>query len=171
MTTNVFVSDPISEEGLVPLRQAPNFNVKVKTGLKGADLLKEVADCEALLVRSETKVTAEVIAAAKKLRFIGRAGTGVDNIDLGAASRQGIVVANVPGGNTISAAEQTLALLVCVGAEHAPGGRLHPRGEMGTGKICWNGNYGQDPGRDGVGPNRAGSGGAGHRVGHAGGGV
>jgi D-3-phosphoglycerate dehydrogenase len=98
MTTNVFVSDPISEEGLVPLRQAPNFNVKVKTGLKGADLLKEVADCEALLVRSETKVTAEVIAAAKKLRFIGRAGTGVDNIDLGAASRQGIVVANVPGG-------------------------------------------------------------------------
>jgi phosphoglycerate dehydrogenase-like enzyme len=56
-------------------------------------------------------VTAEVIAAAKKLRFIGRAGTGVDNIDLGAASRHGIVVANVPGGNTISAAEQTLALL------------------------------------------------------------
>ena len=111
MTTNVFVSDPISEEGLVPLRQAHGFNVKVKTGLKGADLLKEVSDCEALLVRSETKVTAEVIAAAKKLRFIGRAGTGVDNIDLGAASRQGIVVANVPGGNTISAAEQTLALL------------------------------------------------------------
>lgn len=111
MTTNVFVSDPISEEGLVPLRQAVGFNVKVKTGLKGADLLKEVADCEALLVRSETKVTAEVIAGAKKLRFIGRAGTGVDNIDLGAASRQGIVVANVPGGNTISAAEQTLALL------------------------------------------------------------
>ncbi|MBL8023321.1 MAG: phosphoglycerate dehydrogenase [Elusimicrobia bacterium] len=111
MTISVFVSDPISEEGLLPLRQAPGFQVNVKTGLKGPDLLKEVADCDALLVRSETKVTADVIAAAKKLRFIGRAGTGVDNIDLGAASRHGIVVANVPGGNTISAAEQTLALL------------------------------------------------------------
>lgn len=111
MAIHVFVSDPISEEGLAPLRQQANFVVTVKPGLKGADLLREVAGCDALLVRSETKVTAEVIAAAKNLRFIGRAGTGVDNIDLGAASRHGIVVANVPGGNTISAAEQTLALL------------------------------------------------------------
>ncbi len=111
MSINVLVADPISEEGLAPLRQSPGFNVHVKTGLKGADLIKEVASCDALLVRSETKVNAEVIAASPALRFIGRAGTGVDNIDLGAASRQGIVVANVPGGNTISAAEQTLALL------------------------------------------------------------
>lgn len=111
MTIQVFVSDPISEEGLTPLQQDKSISVKLKTGLKGADLLKEVAECDALMVRSETKVTAEVMAAAKKLKFIGRAGTGVDNIDLGAASRHGIVVANVPGGNTISAAEQTLALL------------------------------------------------------------
>lgn len=111
MPIQVLVSDPVSEEGLAPLRQDARFNVVYKPGLKGPDFLKEVAVAEALLVRSETKVTADVIAAAPKLRFIGRAGTGVDNIDLAAASRQGIVVANVPGGNTISAAEQSLALL------------------------------------------------------------
>jgi D-3-phosphoglycerate dehydrogenase len=111
MPIQVLVSDPISEEGLAPLRQDARFNVVYKTGLKGPDLLKETANAEALLVRSETKVTADVIAASPKLRFIGRAGTGVDNIDLAAASRHGIVVANVPGGNTISAAEQSLALL------------------------------------------------------------
>ncbi len=111
MVVRVLVTDPISEEGLAPLRGNPGFAVTVKTGLKGPDLLREVADHQALLVRSETKVGADVIAAATGLRFIGRAGTGVDNIDVGAASRQGIVVANVPGGNTISAAEQTLALL------------------------------------------------------------
>lgn len=111
MPINVLVTDPISEEGLTALRQNPAFNVRLKLGVKGPDLLKEVASCEALLVRSETKVNAEVIGAAPGLRFIGRAGTGVDNIDLSAASRQGIVVANVPGGNTISAAEQSLALL------------------------------------------------------------
>jgi D-3-phosphoglycerate dehydrogenase len=111
MPTQVFVADPISEEGLAPLRQNPNIAVTVKTGLKGPALLDAVKDADALLVRSETKVTAEVIAAAKNLRFVGRAGTGVDNIDIAAATRAGVVVANVPGGNTISAAEQSLALL------------------------------------------------------------
>lgn len=111
MSIRVLVADPISEEGLTPLFDNPNISVNVKTGLKGEALLGEVKNCDALLVRSETKVNADVIAASPGLRFIGRAGTGVDNIDVGAASRHGIVVANVPGGNTISAAEQTLALL------------------------------------------------------------
>jgi D-3-phosphoglycerate dehydrogenase / 2-oxoglutarate reductase len=108
---HVLVADPISEEGLAALRQNPNFTVEVKTGLKPAELVGKMNGCQALLVRSETKVTADVIAAAKELRFVGRAGTGVDNIDIAAASRSGVVVANVPGGNTISAAEHALALM------------------------------------------------------------
>src|SRR4051812_12621479 len=86
-TIRVLVSDPISDEGLAPLRQNPRFTVDVKTGLSKEALLNEVKTAQALLVRSETKVTAEVLAAAPDLRFVGRAGTGVDNIDLAAASR------------------------------------------------------------------------------------
>jgi D-3-phosphoglycerate dehydrogenase / 2-oxoglutarate reductase len=109
-TIRVLVADPVSAEGLAALRQNPKFTVDVKTGLAPQALLSEVRDCQALMVRSETKVTAEVFAAARDLRFVGRAGTGVDNIDLAAASRNGVVVANVPGGNTISAAEHALAM-------------------------------------------------------------
>jgi D-3-phosphoglycerate dehydrogenase / 2-oxoglutarate reductase len=111
MKVHVLVSDPVNEEGLSSLRDNQSFEVNYKTGLKPDQLLKELNGTEALLVRSETKVTAEVIAQAKNLRFVGRAGTGVDNIDLNAASKAGIVVANVPGGNTISACEQALALM------------------------------------------------------------
>jgi len=111
MTVRVLVCDPISEEGLASLSSHPGFTVTFKMGLKGAELLKEASESDALMVRSETKITAEVIAGAPRVKFIGRAGTGVDNIDVSVASRQGIVVANVPGGNTISAAEQSLALL------------------------------------------------------------
>lgn len=108
---HVLVSDPVNEEGLASLKDSPTFDVKYKTGMKPDQLMAELNGTEAILVRSETKVTAEVIAAAKNLRFVGRAGTGVDNIDLNAASKAGIVVANVPGGNTISACEQALALI------------------------------------------------------------
>jgi D-3-phosphoglycerate dehydrogenase len=107
----VLVSDPVSEEGLISLRENPSFEVVYKPGIKPDQLVKELAGVQALLVRSETKVTADVIPQAKDLRFVGRAGSGVDNIDLKAASQAGIVVANVPGGNTISACEQALALI------------------------------------------------------------
>ena len=69
---------------------------------------------DAIIVRSETKISAEVLAACKKVKIVGRAGVGVDNIDVAAASRQGVVVVNVPGGNTISAAEHTMALLLAM---------------------------------------------------------
>lgn len=108
---HVLVSDPVNEEGLASLQSNPHFEVKYKTGMKPDQLLGELNGTQALLVRSETKVTADVIAQAKNLRFVGRAGTGVDNIDLAAASKAGIVVANVPGGNTISACEEALALM------------------------------------------------------------
>jgi D-3-phosphoglycerate dehydrogenase len=111
MTISVLVSDPVSEEGLAPLRENPLFSVKVKTGLTPPQLLEELKGCSALMVRSETQVTADVLAAARDLRFVGRAGTGVDNIDIPSATKAGVVVANVPGGNTISAAEHALAMM------------------------------------------------------------
>jgi len=108
----IFVSDPMSDEGLDVLRSNDNFEVKVKTGLKPEELKSELQGFDALLVRSQTKVTPDIIQSAKDLKFIGRAGVGVDNIDIAAASRAGIVVANVPGGNTISAAEHAVAMLM-----------------------------------------------------------
>ena len=105
----VLVSDPLAEEGLVILRAA--VDVDVKTELKEEDLLRIIGDYDALLVRSSTDVNAKVIAAGKKLKFIGRAGVGVDNIDMDAATRQGIIVANAPEGNTLAATEHTMAMM------------------------------------------------------------
>ncbi|MDD1704252.1 MAG: phosphoglycerate dehydrogenase, partial [Methanoregula sp.] len=105
----VLVSDPLAEEGLVILRAA--VDVDVKTELKEDELCKIIGDYDALLVRSATEVTAKVIEAGEKLKFIGRAGVGVDNIDVDAATRKGIIVANAPEGNTLAATEHTLAMM------------------------------------------------------------
>jgi len=91
-----------------------NFKTVIKTKL-GVDALKqEIADCDACVVRSSTKITKEVIAASQKLKVIGRAGVGLDNVDVAAASKKGVVVINTPGGNTISAAEHTFSLLMAL---------------------------------------------------------
>ena len=84
----------------------------VKTDLKEDELIKIIGEYDALLVRSGTEVTAKVIEAGKKLRFIGRAGAGVDNIDMDAATRKGIIVANAPEGNTLAATEHTMAMML-----------------------------------------------------------
>ena len=107
----IFVADDVSESGLEPLRSA-GFTVEKKTGLSTTELLEAVRDCDGLVVRSETKVTAALMDAAKSLRVIGRAGVGVDNIDVPAATSRGLVVMNAPDGNTITTAEHTIALLV-----------------------------------------------------------
>src|SRR5688572_9503855 len=107
----VLVADDVSESGLQPLRDA-NFNVEKQTGLSPADLIAALKDCQGLVVRSETRVTADVMDAATELRVIGRAGVGVDNIEVPAATARGIVVMNAPDGNTITTAEHTMALLV-----------------------------------------------------------
>src|SRR5207245_822289 len=91
----------------------------VKVGLPPAELLKAIGGYQALAVRSATKVTREVLEAGKSLRVVGRAGIGVDNIDLPAATKLGIVVMNTPGGNTITVAEHTLAMLMAA-ARHIP---------------------------------------------------
>src|SRR5712692_5623051 len=110
---HILVSDDVSDRGLQPLRDA-GFALEKKAGLAPDDLREAVRDCDALIVRSETKVTAELMDAAKKLRVIGRAGVGVDNIDVPAATARGVVVMNAPDGNTITTAEHTIALLVAL---------------------------------------------------------
>jgi D-3-phosphoglycerate dehydrogenase len=107
----VFVADDVSEAGLQPLRSGP-FEVEKRTGLSVPELIAALDGCEGLIVRSETKVTAEILDAATSLRVIGRAGVGVDNIDVNAATQRGVVVMNAPDGNTITTAEHTIALLV-----------------------------------------------------------
>jgi D-3-phosphoglycerate dehydrogenase len=116
----ILVSDDVSESGLEPLRAA-GFEVVKRTGLKGGELLEAVRDCEGLVVRSETKVTAEVLDAAGRLRAVGRAGVGVDNIDVAAATARGVVVMNAPDGNTMTTAEHTVALLLAL-ARRVPQG-------------------------------------------------
>ncbi len=110
----VLVSDKLAEEGLAVMRERPAIDLVVKTGLDPDALKSELRDADALLVRSATKVTADVIAAAPKLAVIGRAGVGVDNIDVEAATQRGIVVCNSPEGNTVAAAEHTMALMLAL---------------------------------------------------------
>jgi D-3-phosphoglycerate dehydrogenase len=113
----VLVADPISDDGVEELRR--HFDVDVHTGQSSDDLLGRIGAYEALVVRSETKVRAQHIDAARRLRVIGRAGVGVDNIDVEAASRAGVLVVNAPAGNTIAAAEHTVAMMMAV-ARHIP---------------------------------------------------
>src|ERR1043165_4121880 len=111
----ILVCDPVSPKGIALLQQRPEFQVVVlPKRLSEAELLPVVADAAALVVRSETKVTRPVIAGAPGLRVVGRAGVGVDNVDVEAATQRGIVVMNTPGGNTISTAELTFSMLMAL---------------------------------------------------------
>ncbi len=108
----ILVADPIAPDGVERLRAAGE--VDVATGLDPADLIARIAGYDALVVRSETKVTADVFAAATRLRVVGRAGVGVDNIDIEAATRHGVLVLNAPTGNTIAAAEHAVAMMLAL---------------------------------------------------------
>ena len=115
----VLVSDPMAPEGLEILERARGLEVVNAPDLSHQELLEAVRDAEGLVIRSGTKVTAEVLEAAEKLKVIGRAGVGVDNVDVGVASKNGVIVVNAPGGNTITTAEHAIALLVAL-ARHVP---------------------------------------------------
>jgi D-3-phosphoglycerate dehydrogenase len=110
MKMNVLVADPLAQEGIDILKQYAVVDVKTK--LKPEELKAIIGGYEALIVRSQTRVTADIIEAGAKLIVIGRAGVGVDNIDTAAATRHGIIVVNAPTGNTISAAEHAVALML-----------------------------------------------------------
>ena len=108
----ILVADPLAEDGLERLRRAGEVTVVSKLG--EAELIERIPDFDALVVRSETRVTESVLEAGRRLRVVGRAGVGVDNIDVPAATRKGIVVVNAPRGNIVAAAEHTIALLFAV---------------------------------------------------------
>jgi D-3-phosphoglycerate dehydrogenase len=111
MPSRVLVSDPISEKGVELLNAHPDITADFKIGLPPEELLSIIGEYDALIVRSQTKVTAEVFAAATKLKAVGRAGVGVDNIDREAANSHGVIVMNTPTGNTISTAEHAFTLM------------------------------------------------------------
>jgi len=111
MPSRVLVSDPISEKGVELLNAHPDITADFKVGLTPDELLEIIGEYDALIVRSQTKVTSEVFAAAPKLKAVGRAGVGVDNIDREAANAHGVIVMNTPTGNTISTAEHAFTLM------------------------------------------------------------
>ncbi|MEX1118626.1 MAG: phosphoglycerate dehydrogenase [Terrimicrobiaceae bacterium] len=110
----VFVADPISQKGIEELSAGGALEVVVRTGLPEKEILELIGDFEAIVVRSQTKVNAAVLEAAKKLKVVGRAGVGVDNVDVDVATKNGVIVMNTPGGNTISTAEHAFSLLVSI---------------------------------------------------------
>ncbi|MBI2891111.1 MAG: phosphoglycerate dehydrogenase [Nitrospirae bacterium] len=114
MPAPVLIADSIAEEGLRVLRGSSRIRTDVRTGLAEKDLIEAIPAYEGLVVRSATRVTRPVIEAASALRVIARAGTGVDNIDVEAATKKGIVVMNTPGGNTITTGEHTFAMIMAL---------------------------------------------------------
>ncbi len=117
----ILVSDKLSQSGLDILSKSSVLKVDVKTGMSPEELIKTIPVYHGLIIRSGTKVTAEVIKAAKNLKVVGRAGAGVDNIDIPAATKKGIAVENTPGGNSVTTAEHTIALM-CALARNVPQG-------------------------------------------------
>ena len=113
-SSKVLIADSISQRGVDELARDGVLEVSVQTKLSPAKLIEIIPEFVGLIVRSETKVTGEVLNAAKKLRVVGRAGVGVDNVDVETATRRGVLVLNAPGGNTVSTAEHAFSLLLCV---------------------------------------------------------
>jgi D-3-phosphoglycerate dehydrogenase len=112
MSHKVLISDSLSEQGLERLRAFPDLEIDLRPGLKGEELLRALPAYEGLIIRSGTKVTKDVIDAATNLRVVGRAGIGVDNVDVEAATKRGIVVMNTPGGNNVTTAEHALSMML-----------------------------------------------------------
>ena len=117
---NILIADRIAQEGIDLLHtQLPDAHIDIGYGLKPEQLKGKIGKYTALVVRSETQVTGEILAVADKLKIVGRAGVGVDNIDIEAATRRGIMVVNSPTGNIVAAAEHTIAMLMAL-ARHLP---------------------------------------------------
>lgn len=150
MAAKVLVSDPVAAEGVAILRRA-GLDVDVRTGLTKDELVGIIGDYDALAVRSETKVTADVLEAAGKLKIIGRAGVGVDNIDVERATQKGVLVVNSPEGNTIAAAELTVALLLSLSRNIAQAAQSLRGGEWKRSKYVGVEVYGKTVGVIGLG--------------------
>lgn len=147
----ILVSDSLSEEGLKILKNAKGFQVDVKTELKPEALKEVIKDYDALIVRSATKVTKDIIEAADKLKVIGRAGVGLDNVDLEAATQKGIIVMNTPGGNTISTAEHTMSMILALSRNIPQANASTKKGEWKRSKFMGVELYGKSLGIIGFG--------------------
>ena len=159
----IIVADDLPASALDLLR-SEGWNVDARSGRPPAELAADLADADALVVRSATKVTADLIAAAPRLRAIARAGTGVDNVDVAAASARGIVVMNAPGANSISVAELTMALMLAL-ARKIPGRRrVDEAGQVGQEELSRRRGARQGPRARRPRPHRPGSGAARPRV-------
>ncbi|KUK41232.1 MAG: D-3-phosphoglycerate dehydrogenase, partial [Clostridia bacterium 62_21] len=110
----VLVTDNVADEGVAALNREPDITADVRQKLTPEELLAIIGDYDGLIVRSATKVTKEVLERGTRLKVVGRAGVGVDNIDVAEATKRGIIVVNAPGGNTIAATEHTLALMLAL---------------------------------------------------------
>ncbi len=115
----ILVTDSLAPEGLQVFERTKGFEVDVRLGLKPAELKKIVGDYEGWVIRSGTKITANLIEVAQNLKVIGRAGIGVENIDVEAASKKGVVVMNTPGGNNVTTGEHAICLMLSL-ARHIP---------------------------------------------------
>ncbi|MBI5644264.1 MAG: phosphoglycerate dehydrogenase, partial [Deltaproteobacteria bacterium] len=110
----ILISDSMSAKAVEVLKNTPGLDVDVITGLKPEELKVKIKDYHGLVVRSSTKVTAEILEAAENLKVVGRAGTGVDNVDMPAATTKGVVVMNTPGGNTVTTAEHAISMMMAL---------------------------------------------------------
>ena len=135
MTKKVLVTEKLAQAGLDRLAEK-GLQVDVKLKMSTDELIEAIPDYDALVVRSATHVTREVIAAASKLRIIGRAGVGVDNVDVEAATEAGIIVCNAPTSNIVSAAEQTMCLMLACARNTAQANASMHAGEWSRGKFC-----------------------------------
>ncbi|ALC92288.1 D-3-phosphoglycerate dehydrogenase [Bacillus sp. FJAT-18017] len=131
----VLITDSISDSGLQALYEHPLFTVVKQVGLPHSDLVEQIHHYDALIVRSQTKVTEDIVQKADRLKVIARAGVGVDNIDVSAATRKGILVINAPGGNTIAATEHTLAMLLALARNIPQAHEITSKGEWNRGAF------------------------------------
>ncbi|HEY3379713.1 MAG TPA: phosphoglycerate dehydrogenase [Armatimonadota bacterium] len=150
-TFKVLVSDPVSEDGLRALLDDPTIEVVMKTDHTPEALAEAIGAYDALVIRSQTKVTADILARADKLKVIGRAGVGVDNVDVPAATRKGVVVLNSPEGNTMAATEHTWALLLALTRKVCPADSSMRQGKWDRKKFTGTELYGKTLGVIGLG--------------------
>ena len=150
-TFRVLIADKISADGLAPLREDPRFELITKPGLSLPDLTQALTEVDAVIVRSAAKVPREAMAATTRLKVIGRAGVGVDTIDVDAATEKGIAVLNAPAGNTISAAELTMALMLSLARRVAAADRSMKAGAWDRAKLGGSELYGKTLGLVGAG--------------------
>ena len=136
MAFRVLISDSLSKEAVDILEREKKLKVDVNTKLTPEELKRIIKDYDALVVRSGTKVTKDVIDRADKLKIIGRAGVGLDNVDVESASKKGIIVVNTPGGNTISTAEHTFSLMLAL-SRNIPQADTSTKKASGREKNSW----------------------------------